>query len=186
MENNYILAIVGMPGSGKSEAIAYLKTKGIPSIRFGQITEDGLTAKGLPVTPENEQKFREKLRLEHGMAAYAIKAKSHIDALLVEEKLIAIDGLYSWEEYVILQKEYKNLILIALVVDSHKRHVRLGKRSVRPFSIEQAKERDMSEIEKLHKGGPIAIAQYYIENNGDDKETLYNKIDRVLQEIHAQ
>ncbi len=172
-----------MPGSGKSEAIAYLKTKGIPSIRFGQITEDGLTANGFSITPENEQNFREKLRDELGMAAYAIKAKPHIDELLAKEKMIAIDGLYSWEEYVTLKKEYKNLILIALVVDSHKRHVRLSDRPIRPFSIEEAKDRDVAEIEKLHKGGPIAIAHYYIENNGDDKETLYRKIDTILNKI---
>lgn len=172
-----------MPGSGKSETISYLKTKGIPCLRFGQITEDGLTKEGLPVTPENEQTFREALRAKHGMAAYAIESKPKIDALLETEKLIAIDGLYSWEEYLTLRESYPNLILVALVVDATIRYERIGKRAVRSFTRGQARERDIAEIEKLNKAGPIAIANYYVENNSEDKEVLYGKIDTILKKI---
>ena len=85
MENNRLIAIVGMPGAGKSEAIAYIKSKGIACIRFGQITEDGLKAEGLAMTPANEQRFREELRQKLGMAAYAIASKTKIDAMLAKE-----------------------------------------------------------------------------------------------------
>jgi dephospho-CoA kinase len=34
-----ILAFVGMPGAGKTEASAYLKKKGIPILRFGDLTD---------------------------------------------------------------------------------------------------------------------------------------------------
>ncbi|HSA83664.1 MAG TPA: AAA family ATPase [Patescibacteria group bacterium] len=183
MKNNCIIAIVGMPGSGKSETIAYLQTKGIPCVRFGQITEDGLAKEGLEVTPENERRFREALREKHGMAAYALLSKPTIDALLKKNEMIAIDGLYSWEEYMVLQETYTNLILVALVVDASVRHERLGKRSVRALTSEEAKKRDRAEIENLNKAGPIARADYYIENNSDDKENLYRKIDEVLEKI---
>lgn len=183
MKTNRIIAIVGMPGSGKSEAISYLQKKGIPFIRFGQITDEGLANAGLPLTQEHEKKFREELREKHGMAAYAILSKPKIDELLEKESLIAIDGLYSWEEYITLAKEYDNLIVVALVVDAAIRHERIGKRAVRPLTVEEAEKRDIAEIEQLNKAGPIAIADYYIENNNDDKEVLYKKIDEVLEKI---
>lgn len=183
MKTNRIIAIVGMPGSGKSEAISYLQKKGIPFIRFGQITDEGLANAGLPLTQEHEKKFREELREKHGMAAYAILSKPKIDELLEKESLIAIDGLYSWEEYITLAKEYDNLTIVALVVDAAIRHERIGKRAVRPLTVEEAEKRDIAEIEQLNKAGPIAIADYYIENNNDDKEVLYKKIDEVLEKI---
>jgi dephospho-CoA kinase len=186
MENNLILAIIGMPGAGKSEAISYIEAKGIPFVRFGQITDEGLAKAGLPVTAENEQNFREKLRRELGMAAYAIQSKSKIDALLEKNKAIAIDGLYSWEEYVYLKKIYPNLILITIFAESGKRYARLTTREVRPLSVEEARKRDIAELEKLNKGGPIAIADYFIENSDDDKEALHKKIDTLLMRLNLK
>lgn len=47
MENKIILAIVGLPGSGKTEAIEYLKEKlGWPKIYFGDVTFDRMKERG--------------------------------------------------------------------------------------------------------------------------------------------
>ena len=101
-----IIAIVGMPGAGKTEATKYLETKNIPFVRFGQITDEGVKALGLPLIQKNERIFRERLRQELGMAAYAIKMKPKIDELLKDHDVIVLDGLYSWEEYIFLKKEF--------------------------------------------------------------------------------
>lgn len=183
MKNNCIIAIVGMPGAGKSETISYLQTKGIPFVRFGQITEDGLIKEGLTITPENEKHFRESFRGKHGMAAYARESQPKIDALLAKESLIAIDGLYSWEEYVTLRDAYESLVIVAIVADAAIRHERLGKRAVRPLTSDEARKRDVAEIENLNKAGPIAVADYYIDNNSDDKAALSQKIEAVLEKI---
>jgi dephospho-CoA kinase len=95
--NQHILAFVGMPGSGKSAATLYMVEKGIPRIRFGELTEETLKEKGLPVTPENERMIREVLRKEFGMAVYAQKAILKIQQGLQNQNIIAIDGLYSLE-----------------------------------------------------------------------------------------
>jgi len=179
-----MIAIVGMPGSGKSIAVSYIEKKGIPFIRFGDITDEGLKKESLEINPQNEKIFREKLRAEKGMAAYAIESKAKIDDLFMRNKTIAIDGLYSWEEYVYLKNLYPSLVLIALVSDSEIRYKRLSERKVRPLTLEEAKNRDEAEIEKLNKGGPIAFANYFIENNGDDINALYKKIDEVLVKLN--
>lgn len=184
--NKLVLAVIGMPGSGKSEAIAYISEKGIPFVRFGQVTDEGLNEQGLTVTPENERSFRENLRQNLGMAAYAIKSKPKIDELLADHEVVALDGVYSWEEYLFLNTVYKNLVLIAIYAEPKKRYARLAQRKVRPFNAEEAKKRDIAEIEKLNKGGPIAIADYLIENNTDEIGDLYTKIDVLLKRLEIK
>lgn len=184
MESKCILAFVGMPGAGKSEAASYLqKEKNIPFVRFGQITDDGLKTQGLAINAENERAFRESLRSALGMAAYAIKSKDMIDALLKDHVVIGIDGLYSWEEYVFLKRQYPFLRLIHVYAEPEIRYTRLEKRKIRAFSHDQAAERDIAEIEKLNKGGPIAIANYLIVNNDDDLSHLHRQIDVIGERI---
>lgn len=178
-----VIAIVGMAGAGKTEAVSYLSKKGITFVRFGELTDESLKEQSLPVTPENEQNFREHIRKELGMAAYAIKAKPKIQALVNSQQVIALDGLYSWEEYVFLKKEFSNLILISMYAEPLIRYQRLAQRQVRPLSLEEARNRDIRELELLNKGGPIAIADYLIENNEDDIERLHKKIDSLLTRL---
>lgn len=188
-ENNLmkkIIAIVGMPGAGKSEATLYLEKKGIPFIRFGSFTDEGVNEAGLPLTTENEKLIREKFREEMGMGAYAIKAKPRIDALLKENDLIAIDGLYSWEEYIYLKQFFPSLTLVNIFAEPPIRYKRLSERSIRPVSLDKAYSRDINELEKLNKGGPIAIADYLIINNSDDINDLYRQIDQLFIRLKLQ
>lgn len=178
-----ILAIVGMPGSGKSETTSYLKEKRFQTVRFGEVTDEGVALLNLPLTPENERMFREKIRRELGMAAYAIKSKFKIDSLLKKNDVVIIDGLYSWEEYKYLKDEYKNLILINVYAEPKKRYKRLLERAIRPVSIKESLKRDIAELEKLNKGGPIAMADYLIENNTDNINELRRKIDKLLKRL---
>lgn len=177
-----LIAFVGMPGSGKSEAAAFLKQKGFASVRFGQVAEDGVAAMGLPLTPENEQMFREKIREELGMAAFAIRSEEKIRDLLKEHSVVIIDGLYSWEEYVYLLKQFTQLKIIYVFVSPEIRYERLGTRTVRPLTIDQAKARDFAEIEKLNKSGPIAMADYIVENNVT-LEAFHKRLDELVVKL---
>lgn len=165
-ENKKVIALVGMAGSGKSDVAALLGEKGLPVIRFGEQTDIGLREKKLLNTEENERIYRVKLRQEMGMAAYAISAKPKIDQALLEYGTIILDGLYSWEEYVFLKQQYRQLIIVGIFADRQLRYNRLKKRSVRPLTGEQAEKRDIAEITDLHKAGPIVMADYVLENNG--------------------
>jgi len=178
-----VIALVGMPGAGKTEAAEYLLKKGIPFVRFGKFIEDGVKQLGLPLTAENERKVREQKRKDLGMGAMAILAQPKLKELFKTHNVIAIDGVYSWEEYTLLKKEFPGLVLVHIFAEPKKRYERLAKRSVRPLSF-KAYERDVAELEKLNKGGPIAIADYLIENDGDDIKDFYNKIDLLLDRLN--
>ena len=77
-----IVAVLGMPGSGKSEAIEYLVKKyGWPKIYFAQPTFDEMERRGLERNQANERLVREDLRNLHGEDFYAREAVKKVEAL---------------------------------------------------------------------------------------------------------
>lgn len=181
---NKLIAIVGMCGSGKSVACEILEKKGYSKIYFGGVTMKCLKDKGLDITPENEKMMREKLREDLGMGAFAIILLPKIKESL-EKNDTVLDGVYSYEEVKILKENFSNLKLIAVVCDKKLRYERLALRKVRPLTKEEAEKRDISEIQNISKAPPIALADYYIENNGTTLE--YNKrIDEILNDIGSE
>ena len=179
-----ILAIVGMCGSGKSTAIDYLTERKIPKIYFGGIILKGMEEAGIEDTPENEKKFREEIRAKEGkdfvVKRVVTEAKKLIEA---GQKRIVLDGLYSWTEYKILRQEFPTeMTVVAIVVPKALRRKRLAERPVRPFTAQEAAERDKTEIENLEKGGPIAIADYYVDNSGDIR-TFHKNFANLCKEL---
>lgn len=169
---NRIIGIVGMAGAGKSEVAATLESLALVRIRFGDVTEEELERRGLSLNEANERSVREDLRREHGMAAYAVLNLPKIDAAL-ESGSVVVDGLYSWEEYVVLREKYGSLLVVLAVASSPEtRTRRLASRPRRPLTFEEVASRDRSEIEKINKGGPIAVADITIVNEGSIQELV--------------
>lgn len=163
-EDNIVIAIVGMTGSGKSMAAEFFKEKGLTLLRFGSVIDDRIKADGLPWTAENNVLYRKKIREEGGMAAVAINMLPKIQDALSRKENIVLDGLYSWEEYVYLEEKLPQLFLLCIYAKPEIRYSRLEIRKDRPFSKVEAIRRDITEIEDTHKAGPIAIADYLIKN----------------------
>jgi len=179
---NKVIAIVGLAGSGKSEISSILKKRKLPVIRFGDITDNELKRLGLKRNEKNEKLVRENVRKRYGMGAYAKLNIPKINNLL-ESSNVVIDGLYSWEEYKVLKKEYdKRLVIIAVYTPPHLRYKRLSKRRIRPLTKKEAEERDYSEIENINKAGPIAMADFTIINDGNLND-LKSNVNEVLKEI---
>lgn len=179
---NQIVAVVGMCGSGKSVITNYLEKKGWPRVYFGGVTIDELHRRQLPVNESNEKAVREELRSTYGPAAFAILLK---DRILNESKShhTVLDGLYSWSEYTYLKELLGDSLTILAVVTNRKiRYDRLSSRPIRPLTHAGAEGRDYAEIENLAKGGPIAIADYYITNN-EDEDSLFRQLHAVLADI---
>lgn len=156
-----------MAGSGKSLACDYFQSQGYPVLRFGDETDRGLKAQNLPLTEGNERQYRENLRKELGMAAYAIKIEPRIkEALNYHPGVVILDGLYSWEEYLYLKEKFPELKLLGIYARPEIRRQRLSKRPIRPLDERQAKARDLAELNNLNKAEPIALADYLVINEG--------------------
>ena len=181
MKNN-IIAIVGMCGAGNSVASDILENKGYKKVYFGGVTMEKLKEEGLEINPENERMMRERLSKELGMGAFAKILLPRIKEYAKEGNTV-LGGLYSWDELKILKDEFgDDLTLIAVIADKNIRYERLSKREIRPFTKDEAIKRDLTEIENVAKAGPIAYADYYIDNN-HDLESYKNRLNNILNII---
>jgi dephospho-CoA kinase len=177
-----VLAIVGMAGAGKSEVARVFVEHGFKKVRFGDITDEELKNKGLEPNEENERSIRQLLRKEHGMDAYAKLNLPRIDSTLKSSNVV-VDGLYSWEEYILLKEYYgEQFTVVAVWASPATRHARLVDRKERPLTVEGAASRDKSEIENINKGGPIAMADFTIVNEAALEE-LEKETGRVLSAL---
>jgi dephospho-CoA kinase len=182
MNGMKVVSVVGMAGSGKSEVARFFSFKGFTTVRFGEITDEAVKQQGLPLTEENERPVRERIRQEHGMAAYAKLSVPRIDNALKTSNVV-VDGLYSWEEYIYLKDYYKDkFMVVAVWAAPQDRYRRLGSRKIRPLTPQQAISRDRAEIENLNKGGPICMADFTILNNGSISD-LKKQVERIVARL---
>jgi len=177
-----VVAIVGMAGAGKSEIARVFEEHGFKRVRFGDITDEELKKRGLESNEENESRIREELRKKCGMAAYAKLSLRRIDSSLKSSNVV-VDGLYSWEEYILLRERYgEKLSVLAVWASPATRHARLGHRTERPLTLEEAASRDRSEIENTNKGGPIAMADFTVLNE-NSLEELKKETKRIISAL---
>ena len=116
------------------------------------------------------------------MAAYAKLNLPKIDGSLKSSNVV-VDGLYSWEEYILLREYYgEQFALVAVWASPATRHGRLTHRAERPLTRDEANSRDRSEIENINKGGPIAMADFTIVNEASLEE-LGKETDQVISAL---
>lgn len=176
---NKLIAVIGMCGSGKSEAVRFFEKNGYKKVYFGDVVMNEIKKLGLEVNEKNEKEVREKLRREYGMGVMAMKSLPTLELLNTQSNVV-IESLYSWEEYKIIRNKFGDAFkLLAVYTTKSIRYERLKKRSLRPLSYEEALSRDINEIENLDKGGPIAFTDYLVINDGSLEE-LYIQLEKFL------
>jgi len=180
-----LIAVVGMPGSGKGEVVTYLTSQfDYRLIYFGGTVINLLKDQGLEVNETNERSIREQLRQQHGMAAMAILNLPAIREKLAKGENVVIDGLYSWQEYLILRTEFPDMVELAVWAPPELRYQRLATRPERPLTREQAISRDYAQLENLHTGGPIAMADVMVCNDST-LDDLHQTIDFEIGVVRA-
>lgn len=164
-----IIAVVGMPGSGKGTLVDCLtETLHAPKIYFGGLVYEEVAKRGLDIV-KDEKAVREDMRAQEGPAVLAkrvgLRAKELLD---LGEKVVILDGVYSWSEDKYLRELFGDeYISIAAVGAKTLRYERAVKRkdAHRQYTKEIVAARDIQEIENIEKGGPIAYADYFILND---------------------
>jgi len=184
MQNKIILAVVGLPGAGKTEAIEYLMKKtGWPKVYFGDVTFDEMKRVGLEINEANERITRERIRSELGMGCYAILSIPKIKEFLKNSEVVLVESLYSWEEYLEMKKEFgDDFKTLAVFASPETRINRMTNRPVRPLNREDVISRDYAQIANLHQAGPIARADFMIVNESS-KEDFYHQIDEIIKKL---
>ena len=180
IKKNMVVAVVGMTGSGKSEVARVFEGNGFQKIRFGDVTDEEVRKRGLPLNEENERRIRQQLRQEYGMGAYAILNMPRIEEALKSSSVV-IDGLYSWDEYLLMKQQFgERFSVLAVWSSPATRYERLSGRKIRPLTAQEASSRDKAEIENSAKGGPIAMADDTICNE-DSIDALREQVLKVIK-----
>lgn len=178
-----IVAVLGMPGSGKSEAIEYLMGKyAWPKVYFGDVTFDEMKRRNLERNQANERLVREDLRNLHGDDYYAQEVIKKIEAL-GDAPLVLVESLYSGDEYRVLKQHFhEQFYTIAIHARPKLRHERLIHRPIRPLTLQESEERDWAQLNRLSQGTPIALADFMIVNESE-LEVLQSKLDMAVEII---
>lgn len=163
-----VIAVVGMSGSGKSEVVQLISDiVGGEIVYFGGVVIEEIERQGRVVTEESESEIRMALRKQHGMEAMAKLCMPRINEAVSRNLTVIVDGLYSYSEYLFLKNALgDNLVTLAVHSPFYLRIARLANRPVRPLSALEIHRRDKREVETMEKGGPIALADFHLINDG--------------------
>ncbi|MDE1868711.1 MAG: dephospho-CoA kinase [Candidatus Micrarchaeota archaeon] len=181
-----IVAITGMPGSGKSTAAEILKKKGFKVVELSDFIKKEMRHRGIEITAKNIEHFAIAMRKKLGMdmtAKFAIKDISRMRGD------IAISGVRDIDEVLYMRRKLKKIIpVIALVAPQRLRYERIKARA-RPSDVKSFKEfrwRD-NENKKLGIGRVIHSADMLVSNSGTRRQLSDNmgRALSMLREKHA-
>lgn len=178
-----IIAIVGLPGSGKTVAANYFKQKGLPVITFGKVINDYIKDNAMAHNEENHKEVREGLRKKYGKEALALLNKENIKKALLKNLIVVIDGMRSWEEFIYLKKEFKDvrIAIVTLHADKAVRYKRISNREHRRHLY--GEDRDINELIGTNMGTTFAFADFFIHHN-DTSQELEEKLEIVYRTIY--
>ncbi len=184
-----IIAVVGLTGSGKSEATACFVERGFTRFAYSDAIYEEMQRLGYDVSIHDEaiqQRVREGLRKEFGMGVAADRIMPRVEAAVERGENVVIESLYSWSEYKKTRGRFgKQFGVLAVYAPPGLRYARLKSRPARSISEDSARSRDYAEIENIEKAGPIAMADWTIQNLGDKESFLAEVnalIDKIIQE----
>lgn len=178
-----IIAIVGLPGSGKTDAAAFFKQRNFPVIPFGKTVNDYIDRKKLPHSEKVHKKVREELRAKYGKEAIAVLNMDEIKKTLKNNSIIIIEGMRSWEEYLYIKKVFPKvkLVVVCIYSEKHLRYKRISKRN--DLSEHYGEERDINEIVGINMGPTIAYSDFVIKNNYS-REEFHDKLELTYRTIY--
>ena len=177
MKSKTLIAIVGLPASGKSTAIEAIKDFA-PVVIMGDIIRAEVLHRSMDPSPENIGTIAVELRKEHGNDIIAKRCIEKIHGL--DDSVILIDGIRSPTEADLFRKHFP-LYIIAITCSTETRINRIKKRgrSDDATDDEQIRKRDLRELQ-FGLGEVIERAEYTIENE-KDIESLKRKVTNLVK-----
>jgi dephospho-CoA kinase len=158
-----VIAITGMPGSGKAVASNAAKELGIPVFLCGDVLREEAKVRKIVSTPENFGKLMFQMRKDEGPSVMIKRLLPRISD--TKSKIVMIEGLRSIDELESLKNNFE-VTLLTIYANPKQRFQRLRDRGRGddPKNIEEFNSRDAREL-SLGVGSVIALADYLIMND---------------------
>jgi dephospho-CoA kinase len=169
-----VLAFVGAPAAGKSEAALVAKDMGIPVITMGDVIREELKRLDLPLNDENAGRIATELRAREGPDAIAkrciplIKGITSSAGEAAKKTVIVIDGIRGVAEVELFKKELGpdfTLVRVDAPLIHRYERIKARGRADDVLSFEEFKERESRE-RGWGMGEAMANADEVIHNVG--------------------
>ena len=184
-----IIAFVGMPASGKSEASKVAKEMGIPVVTMGDVIRKEVVLRG--ADPADGGKIADELRKTEGMDAIAKRCMVMIEEKMKENpsKIFVIDGVRGIAEVDYFKQHLgEGFMLVSIAIDSpiEERFDRIvtRKREDDMNTIDELKVRDAREI-SWGMGEAIAASDRIVENMST-VDAYHKKIRGLYEEMLSE
>ncbi|MEE6210629.1 AAA family ATPase [Salarchaeum sp. III] len=173
-----VIGIVGLPGSGKSEAAAVAETLGVPVVTMGDVIRQACRDRGLdPATHHGE--IAQALREEGGPAAIADRSLPLIRDALDGNDTVLVDGLRSGTEVEVFEEAFgDDFLLVNVYAPFELRNERITTRGRDNAEAESLRERDERE-RGFGMDEAIERADVTVENTGS-LESFQEEIEELL------
>ncbi|UCG69367.1 MAG: flagellar hook-basal body complex protein FliE [Thermoplasmata archaeon] len=162
-----VIAITGMPGSGKEEFVKIAQKEGFFVVRMGDVVRDEVKRRDLELSDVNIGNIANSEREKCGMGIWAEKTVP-----LVKGTLVFIDGIRGDAELEVFRKAFGgNMKVVCIQCSSKIRYERIKKRRRKDATMtwEAFCERDERELGwGIDKA--LALCDYVIENEGTLEE----------------
>ena len=145
MSDTQVVATVGLPGSGKGEAAAVARERGLPVVTMGDVIREACRARGLdPDTHHGE--IAQKLREEGGPDAIAARSIPQVREALDESDTVLVDGVRSDAEVDRFEAAFGDaFLLVSIEAPFEVRAERVERRGRDDPDAETLRERDQRE-----------------------------------------
>jgi dephospho-CoA kinase len=176
-----VVGIVGLPGSGKSEAAAVARELGVPVVTMGDVIREACRDRGLDPATHHGQ-VAQDLRAENGPGAIAEASLPAIEDALADAGTAVVDGIRSDVEVERFEAAFGDAFtLVSVEAPFETRAERLdlrGRDAGADEGGESLADRDERERE-FGMGEAIDCADITIENT-DSLDAFHERIRRVL------
>jgi len=189
-----VIAVTGMPGSGKGSFIGFYEKRGALVFRMGDMVRGEVARRELSPDPKNVGRVANEMRELHGPDIWARRTveaiREHVDR---QEKrngspsrdtpILIIDGVRSMKEVSFFKQAIPRFYLVAIHTSPELRWKRMRERKRSDDFPEEAlfRERDRREL-NWGIAEVIALADEILSNNGTFEE-LEEKAEEFLERL---
>ena len=124
-----VVAVCGMPGSGKGEFAKIIANQGVPVRSMGDMVRAEVSRRGLDPSPNIFGEVAADLRAKHGEEVLAVRLADEVDSLLITHALVLIEGMRGTAEFEIFSNRWQvNFSSMAIVASKDIRFARTQSR----------------------------------------------------------
>lgn len=178
-----VIGIVGLPGSGKSEAAAVAREMDIPVVTMGDVVRAETEDRGLDPASDHGA-VAQAMRDESGLSAIADRSLPIIESELEDADVVLVDGIRSGHEVAVFEEAFgDDFTLVEVDAPFEIREERLADRG--RDTDESAGGESLAERDERERGfgmdEAIAAADVTIENT-DSLEAFRDRVRTLLEE----